>query len=233
MAKRNLCRAEIQELIGYTIEIGSIMRVMKNDLLIHMVVTKISRGWYQGLKVKIKPEELEGCVVNLSKAKDVVYAMPTGYPQYVGVSKELIKGIRKENCVGSEGYIVGKVLNKNLLKIILKAAKMENTIQNIYESNEIVFEDLLVEAEGREEVLSRLKLDRFSILKKAVIAAMERKDGSMKAVLEELQKDYPKMKRSEIKREINADLSIWINENHVEMKESTISYILQKIANVV
>lgn len=232
MAKRNLCREEIQELIGYTIEIGSIMRVMKNDLLIHMVVTKISRGWYQGLKVKIKPEELEGCVVNLSKAKDVVYAMPTGYPQYVGVSKELIKGIRKENCVGSEGYIVGKVLNKNLLKIILKAANVEeNTIQNIYESNEVVFEDLLVEA-SREEVLSRLKLDRFSLLKKDVIAAMERKDGSMKVVLEELQKDYPKMKRSEIKREINADLSIWINENHVEMKESTISYILQKVANI-
>jgi len=59
MAKRELCRAEIQEMIGYTIEAGSILRVKKKDELpIHLVVTKVSRGWIQGVKLQTKQEKL-------------------------------------------------------------------------------------------------------------------------------------------------------------------------------
>ena len=236
MAKRELCRAEIQEMIGYTIEAGSILRVKKKDELpIHLVVTKVSRGWIQGVKLQTKQEKLEGCVIALKKAKDVVYAIPTSYPQYVGVSKELIKGIRKSDCVGAEGYIVGRVLNNAVLKTILKVAKVKENDETEDEildiNNQVVFEEIVEKAGSKGELISELGLNKFKFLKKAVLAAISRKDGKMKSVLEELQKYYPTMKRSGIKKELNADLSVWISKSRVELKEPTTSYILQKVAS--
>jgi len=137
--------------------------------------------------------------------------------------------------VGAEGYIVGRVLNNAVLKTILKVAKVKENDETEDEildiNNQVVFEEIVEKAGSKGELISELGLNKFKFLKKAVLAAISRKDGKMKSVLEELQKDYPTMKRSGIKKELNADLSVWISKSRVELKEPTTSYILQKVAS--
>ncbi len=224
-------RVEIMEIIGYDIEVGTIIRVKKNDELpINIIVTKISRGWYQGLKLILKCEELEKAAIILKKGKDVLYAMPTSYAQYVGVeTNSVVKGIRKKDCVGAEGYIVGKVINQKVLDSILKFAKADKVqVANTDQTKQpINFEEVVETASSRAELLENLRLDN-SFLRKALLIALEG-TCAMKPVIAELQKNN-KLKGSEIKRELNADLSIWIAKNNVEMMEYSVSYLLRKVA---
>lgn len=230
MAKRGFCRAEIMERIGYEIEVGSIIRVRKRDEIpITLVVTKVSRGWYQGLKLILKCEDLSKGDVTLQKGRDVLYAMPSSYAQYVGVENSLVKGIRKTDCVGAEGYIVGKVVNIEVLNSILKLAKAELMKEtNTSKKAVLNFEEAVEDAKDKFELVKMLRLEKVHLLKKAVMVAIDKETGSMKPILSELQKDY-KVNSSSIKRALNEELAIWIVAENVEIVESTLSYLIRKV----
>lgn len=233
MAKREFCRAEIMERIGYEIEVGSIIRVRKRDELpITLIVTKISRGWYQGMKLILKCEDLSKVDIILQKGKDVLYAMPSGYAQYVGIENSLVKGIRKTDCVGAEGYIVGKVVNLEVLNSILKLAKAELMKEtNTSKKSVLNFEEVVEDAKDKFELIKMLRLEKVKNLKKAVMVAIDKKTGTMKPILSELQKVH-KVNSSFIKKVLNAELAIWIADENVEIEESTLSYLFRKVVEV-
>lgn len=179
--------------IGNNPKVGSIVRIKKESETIHVLITKIaSDGTHTGYKMILgttgySPEM--GDII-LEKYKDVVYRNLT-YKAKVIVSTEEITQIKRKNFLfAAGGLVVGRILNDEVLKQILKRENKELEIEteaetpeikelHVEETNESIFEDQVETKTGEEATTvaekegNMLKENSFEEYVKGVSSAEE------------------------------------------------------------
>lgn len=141
---------ERNKIIGYKLEIGSVVRVKHKKGCEHAVIVAVYGDKYAAAKLalsKVTPETYKGAentmMILLEKGKDIVYRNTT-YKDLVTLLGEVEYDLEwKDFLKSAGGMIVGKVTNLDLIQPIIDGAA--------YELDEEPEEEAEEEAAGSEE----------------------------------------------------------------------------------
>ena len=106
------------------IEIGSIIRLKRNERTIHAVVTKMYGTCYDAAKVILDTSKTgRQDEIVLYKGKDVEFKNPT-YRSAVKVITNYLNGLQKKDIMyEGKGTVVGKVINEEKMQQIINMIK--------------------------------------------------------------------------------------------------------------
>lgn len=120
-SENDLSLEERRLIIGTQVQVGSIVRIKKDGKVCHIVIVSVDGQWYEGTKIvldsrKYNPET----EILLTKGKNVLYRN-LSYKNEVRVLNERFYGFTEKNFIkGRAGKIVGKVIDEETMKKILK-----------------------------------------------------------------------------------------------------------------
>lgn len=221
--------AERKEIIGTTVDIGSIIMLELEEGIEHVVIIGFNEDKYVGARVllrKPKNDELEK--IPLRKGIDVVYRNLT-YKDVVTVVSEVAYELDKSDFKNdSGGGIIGRVVNQEILdKLILwnelEAAEKPETVEPV------AFEKMVVTAENVEDMISSLWLDEYHLANLAR-ECISNNSRSIKLLVSAMQKNYVlPFTQQQIKELLEKEIEDWSKSMLVEMQECTLPYFLKVI----
>lgn len=241
---------ERNKIIGYKLEIGSVVRVKREKGCEHGVIVAICGKQYNIAKLvlsKVAPAKYKGSenvmIVSLEKGKDIVYRNTT-YKDHVTLIGEIECGLkRKDFLASSGGMVVGKVTNLDLIQPIIDAAaetaddpEPESANDDHAESEQprkrIDFQKAIEESETLEELFSKLEV-ASDILMQAAMECIETGRSNMKKLIPVLQSKYDeiygKLTQTAIKSKLNQEFENWCKAHDVDLEECSVNYFLTAI----
>lgn len=226
---------EKRSLIGKKVEIGSIVRIRKDDEIHHIVIVSIDGMFFEGARILLTAENYDQVnEVLIKKGEDVIYRNST-YKDKVRVLTEHFFEFKEEDFIrGSGGKIVGRIINEDTIQKIINLAKDLKTpeepekAENV--ATEVCFEEIIENTKGYNELVETLNLPE-GLLKKAVCISIENGHSNMKKLLPILQKEYSgeKLSQNAIKNLLMQEFRTWCEKQKIAMKESSVSYFLKLI----
>lgn len=245
---------ERNKLIGYNLEVGSVVRVMGDKGTEHAVIIAVNGDNYTAAKLvlsNVTPENYKGpeniVLVPLVKGKDIIYRNPT-YKERVTLVGEVHFDLHwRDFLKGAGGMIVGKVTNLEAIQEVIELA--EEAIKNAQaengseepeaeaspeneENSSINFLKAIEDSETLDELFRKLGV-ASEILKQAAAECMETGRSNLKKLIPVMQEKYEKLygrlSQSAIKNKMNDEIKEWCESHNVEMEECSISYFLKAI----
>lgn len=257
-AKESTTLEERNRIIGYNLEVGSVVRVKGDKGAEHAVIIAVNGNNYTAAKLalsNVTPETYKGpeniVLVPLVKGKDIIYRNLT-YKDHVTLVGEVHFNLQwKDFLKGAGGMIVGKVTNLDAIQEVIelaneavKNAQAENGAEEPKAEAEaeaspedegnsgINFLKAIEDSETLDELFSKLGV-ASEILKQAAAECMETGRSNLKKLIPVLQEKYEKLygrlSQSAIKNKMNDEIKEWCESHNVEMEECSISYFLKAI----
>lgn len=243
---------ERNRIIGYDLEVGSVVRVRGEKGTDHAVIIAINGKQYTAAKlvlsaIKARPDGT--VMVPLKKGEDIVYRNMT-YRDVVTLISEIAYDLQwRDFMKGAGGMIVGKVTNLELIQPIIdlietsseethqeepdsEPGDAEATASENGENKVINFLKAIEDSETLEDLFSRLEV-ASDILLKAAEECIETGRSNVKKLIPVLQSKYEKaygrLSQSAIKNKMNEEFKAWCESHNVEMEECSVSYFLKAI----
>lgn len=249
---------ERKKIIGYDLEVGSIVRIKDDEKSMHVVIVAVRGQKYDvavlqlaELDPKKRPDgEIQ---VLLKKGVDVVYRNTT-YRDVVTLISCIAKDVEKSDFLkGAGGMIVGKVTNLTAIQPIIDVAKAyaeseeteatpseENAVTAETETNTPVddgkkyinFLKAIEESETVGELFQKLEV-ASDILMQAATECIETGRSNIKKLIPAIQSKYNDMygrlTQAAIKNKLNLEFAEWCTAHDVDMEECSVSYFLKAI----
>lgn len=243
---------ERNKIIGYELEVGSVVRVRTENGTEHAVIIAVEGKQYTVAKLVLSDikERADGTVkISLKKGKDIVYRNMT-YREVVTLIGEIAYGlVWKDFMKGAGGMIVGKVTNLELIQPIIdlietnheeahqeepdsEPGDAEATASEDGDVKGVNFLKAIEDSETLEELFSKLEV-ASDILMQAAGECIETGRSNVKKLIPVLQSKYEKaygrLSQSAIKNKMNEEFKAWCENHDVEMEECSVSYFLKTI----
>lgn len=244
---------ERNKVIGYALEVGSVVRVRTENGTEHAVIIAIDGKQYTAAKLvlsAVKEKPNGPIMVYLKKGEDIVYRNMT-YREVVTLFGEIAYGLEwKDFMKGAGGMIVGKVTNLELIQPIIglinansedvpeeepapEPENVEATASEDGQNKVINFLKAIEDSETLEELFSKLEV-ASEILTQAAEECIETGRSNIKKLIPVLQSKYEKaygrLSQSAIKNKMNEEFKAWCESHDVDMEECSVGYFLKAIA---
>lgn len=239
-------------IIGYNLEVGSVVRVRTDKGTEHAVIIAINGNKYTAAKLvlsAIKARTDGTVMVPLKKGRDIVYRNMT-YRDIVTLTGEIAYDLEWTDFMkGSGGMIVGKVTNVKLIQPVIdiigtipedapqeepnsETGDAEATASEDDQNKVINFLKAIEDSETLEDLYSKLEV-ASDILLQAAEECIETGRSNVKKLIPVLQSKYEKaygrLSQSAIKNKMNEEFKAWCENHNVEMEECSVSYFLKAI----
>ena len=239
-------------IIGYNLEVGSVVRVRTDKGTEHAVIIAINGNKYTAAKLvlsAIKARTDGTVMVPLKKGRDIVYRNMT-YRDIVTLTGEIAYDLEWTDFMKvSGGMIVGKVTNVKLIQPVIdiigtipedapqeepnsETGDAEATASEDDQNKVINFLKAIEDSETLEDLFSKLEV-ASDILLQAAEECIETGRSNVKKLIPVLQSKYEKaygrLSQSAIKNKMNEEFKAWCENHNVEMEECSVSYFLKAI----
>ena len=252
-AKPTTSLEERNKIIGYDLQVGSVVRVKTDNGTEHAVIIAVNDRQYIAARLVLSDVTSadEGQMrIPLKKGEDIVYRNMT-YRDIVTLTGDIAYDLRwRDFMKGAGGMIVGKVTNLELIQPVInliEASGEEEVHQNdpVSDTNDsnsepleegekegINFLKVIEDSETLDELFSKLEV-ASEILKQAAEECIETGRSNVKKLVPVLQSKYEKaygrLTQSAIKNKMNEEFKEWCESHNVDMEECSVSYFLKNI----
>ncbi len=244
---------ERNQIIGYNLEVGSVIRLRGEHKTVHAVITAVNGKKYTAAQLvlsKATPKADGTAIVYLEKGKDIVYRNMT-YSDVVTLTSKMFYDLQWRDFIkGSGGMIVGKVTNLKVINQISDCSQNNGNKEkeeapsheepaaqpdNAHDDGKkegINFLRSIEESETLDELFDKLGV-ASDILKAAATECIETGRSNLKKLIPVLQakyeKAYGRLSQSAIKNKMNDEVQEWCESHNVDMEENSVSYFLKAI----
>ncbi len=240
------------KIIGYNLQVGSVVRVRTENGTEHAVIIAINDKQYTAAKLvlsAIKAGADDVVMIPLKKGQDIVYRNMT-YRDVVTLTGEIAYNLEwRDFMKAAGGMIVGRVTNLELIQPVIdlivsipedapqedsdtEPDNAEATASEDGQKKEVNFLKVIEDSETLEDLFSKLEV-ASDILLQAATECIETGRSNVKKLIPVLQSKYEKaygrLSQSAIKNKMNEEFKEWCENHNVEMEECSVSYFLKAI----
>ena len=220
---------ERKEIIGKTIDIGSIVMLDLEEGIEHAVIIAVKDDKYVAARMLLKKTNKETPdSIPIRKGIDVIYRNPT-YKDIVTVVNEVAYSLEASDFKkDSGGAILGRVVNQEILDKIVQWNKKSE--EEEYETiDPVSFEQIVKTCKDVEAIIKNLWLSEY-YLENLVRECASNKTRNMKVLLPAMKKNHLGNRTlAQIKEDLEFQLEGWSKTMLVDMKECTLQYCLKVI----
>lgn len=239
--QKELTQEERNNIIGCEIEFGTIVRVIDEKEVKHVVISTVNDdSTYNAVLVELrKPhpagQEPQVEEIPMVKGIDVVYRNQT-YKEVVTLVSAVMTDLSNDDFMKKAGgTIVGRVINQELLDKIEDWTEMALNPEkgdgddDIFADEPVLFKTTLLQVKTVDEIIDQLQI-RSECLLAAVEECVRLKSSNMKNLVKRLQFTFAGTSQKELTGMLEAAVANWIENINPVIEEPTVSYFFKEIA---